>query len=432
MYLYDDPTVVAVRPDPPVAATPGYFFDGNPGAGQAASIVRAHFLNMVMGELLSFLSAAQLAGDRTQFDQVLTSINRLLGGNLGSITSSGALTLDNLGLLLVDATAGNITLTLPAVNALGGHRMRYRFVRLDNTANVVLLTPHAGDTINGAGVGFVLTQLDLDGDGSHTWKPKSERIRLLNNLTLHVATTGSDSTGTGLSVATALRTIQAAVDWARQNVDSRGNTVVVSIEPGGGTSYAGVSCNSAIPGGGTLQIIGNGANASDVVIDAGAGTCVLAQNFSLVDLHHLKVQANSVGGEGLVCSGSTLSFQDLVFGAVNDAQIFADGGGYVAIRGSYSVVAGGAAHIRSHRGGSVNYDAATIVTLTGTPAFSAAFAEASQAQINAGVATFSGPATGKRYNSATGASITTLGGGANFFPGSIAGTADAATYASYS
>ena len=69
------------------------------------------------------------------------------------------------------------------------------------------------------------------------------------------------------------------------------------------------------------------------------------------------------------------------------------------------------------------------IPVTGSPAFSWTFASASslgylQAQ---GVA-FSGAATGRRYSSSTGAVIQTGGGGANFFPGDVAGTATTGQY----
>lgn len=63
------------------------------------------------------------------------------------------------------------------------------------------------------------------------------------------------------------------------------------------------------------------------------------------------------------------------------------------------------------------------VTLTGTPAFSQSYVFADDTSlIRATSMTFSGSATGKRYDVATNGVINTNGGGATYFPGSVAGT----------
>ncbi|WP_205717116.1 hypothetical protein [Afipia massiliensis] len=64
------------------------------------------------------------------------------------------------------------------------------------------------------------------------------------------------------------------------------------------------------------------------------------------------------------------------------------------------------------------------VTLTGTLAFSGGFAFADRLGFitNTNV-TYSGSATGARYTANSNAVINTNGGGANFFPGSVAGSA---------
>lgn len=76
--------------------------------------------------------------------------------------------------------------------------------------------------------------------------------------------------------------------------------------------------------------------------------------------------------------------------------------------------------------------AGRTATLSGTPAFSSAFAYASGASaIRAQGMPFSGSATGVRYLSQLASAIRTLGGGSNYFPGNSAGTADATTYGAY-
>ena len=74
----------------------------------------------------------------------------------------------------------------------------------------------------------------------------------------------------------------------------------------------------------------------------------------------------------------------------------------------------------------------SAVTVTSNPAFANAFAAASaHGSISVDGIAFAGTATGKRYNATTGGLIDTYGAGANFLPGSIAGTADASTFGLY-
>jgi hypothetical protein len=64
----------------------------------------------------------------------------------------------------------------------------------------------------------------------------------------------------------------------------------------------------------------------------------------------------------------------------------------------------------------------SVLPAYGTPAFSVAFAAAMVgASLFAQGATFSGAATGQRYNVQSNAVILTNGAGANYFPGNAAG-----------
>ena len=63
------------------------------------------------------------------------------------------------------------------------------------------------------------------------------------------------------------------------------------------------------------------------------------------------------------------------------------------------------------------------VTITGTPGFSGAFAEADDLGfVNYNGPIFSGAATGKRYGATLNGVIDTNGAGATYFPGNVGGT----------
>lgn len=78
MHQYDDPSAVPAMPAPPPAAQPGFFSDGNPLLNLQGTRVDAHFLNVLMVELLNLLTAADIAPNRTQYDQVLQAIEALI------------------------------------------------------------------------------------------------------------------------------------------------------------------------------------------------------------------------------------------------------------------------------------------------------------------------------------------------------------------
>ena len=97
----------------------------------------------------------------------------LLGAAVTTVTSADspkALTEAEAGVLLVDASGGDVTLTLPATNGNGG--LEYTFMRIDTSANAVTVEADGTDTIDGAEsvavvVGDRRTQVC---DGASDWK----------------------------------------------------------------------------------------------------------------------------------------------------------------------------------------------------------------------------------------------------------------------
>jgi hypothetical protein len=93
MYQYDDPTCATSLPAPAAPGTPGWFTDGNPSAGEQATILRSDFTNMLMLELLNVVEAAGITPSKTTYNQVLAAIKALVspGRYLGTqvIAASG-------------------------------------------------------------------------------------------------------------------------------------------------------------------------------------------------------------------------------------------------------------------------------------------------------------------------------------------------------
>lgn len=133
------------------------FKDGNLGLGISPTDLEAAWFNGTQEELLALIEGAGIAPG-VALTQVRQAIKRLFAGNLGTITAAGptALTADNAGLVLVDATANNVAITLPAANAVAGVPLQFQFVRVDATANTVTISRAGADTFIGGGTSFTM------------------------------------------------------------------------------------------------------------------------------------------------------------------------------------------------------------------------------------------------------------------------------------
>lgn len=128
MFAIDDPTAVAVLPTPEAAGTPGFFTEGNPSLGQAATYVRASWLNSLQQELLNILVATGVTPSKTAYSQLLTALrsNGLLyavdtgSANTCVISYTPAVTALTDGMLLwFQAGASNTGASTLNVNGLG-------------------------------------------------------------------------------------------------------------------------------------------------------------------------------------------------------------------------------------------------------------------------------------------------------------------------
>lgn len=89
MYQYDDPTVTASLPASTGEGTPGYFTDGNPAGGQAATILRAEFMNMLMMEMVNAITGAGITPSKDTFTQLRSAIEAYITARTASTTVAG-------------------------------------------------------------------------------------------------------------------------------------------------------------------------------------------------------------------------------------------------------------------------------------------------------------------------------------------------------
>jgi hypothetical protein len=251
------------------------------------------------------------------------------------------------------------------------------------------------------------------------------RDKLTAARTYFVSTTGSDSNN-GLSSGAAFATIQKAINVCL-TLDLNG--LVATIQVAAGTYSAGFLLQSSFVGG-NVVVTGDTTTPSNVVITnasvinafeaSGFGTNVTVQGF--------KVSSGGVGGIGVYShDGAAMTIGGkMEFGAFpSGAQISAARVGYVSIANGVAYTISGSAnyHMNVSIAGRLNFNIGTV-TLTGTPAFAAAFVSAADGSVvSVQGNTYSGSATGTRYSVSGNSVIDTGGGGASYLPGGTAGSA---------
>ena len=266
------------------------------------------------------------------------------------------------------------------------------------------------------------------------------RIKLAASLNLYVATTGSDTNNTGQNAGSPFQTIQKAVNVAVSSYDTQLHNITVNIA--NGTYPNPVVVSNPLFGGSTLSLVGNPASPTSVLITANNAHAIHCGGGGNLSISGLSLQTTgSVSGIpsiGILSDGnSNVTITGAMnFGLCAGNHMWASSGGNISITSPYSITGGAQAHYFSGSAGVITIPAAGVtVTLSGSPAFSVAFAEAIQGgniSISSAQATFSGSATGKRYLANLLGQINTGGSGVNYFPGNVAGTADASTFSLYS
>lgn len=248
------------------------------------------------------------------------------------------------------------------------------------------------------------------------------RTRLTANTAYYVATTGNDANpGTA---ALPWLTIQKAINYVYQNIDTAGYSITINVADG---TYTGaVSINGALVGNGVLSLTGNIVTPTNCVISVTNNACISVTGGASLILGGFKL-TSITNGNLLICqSAATVNVSGLMnYGPVagaNNAQIIAQSGGLVTINANYTISGGGAAHFNANALSEILVNCPTV-TLSGTPAFTNfALASFGLIVVIAGTTAFSGAATGSRYSVQLNGVIQTQGGGATYLPGNAAGS----------
>ena len=254
----------------------------------------------------------------------------------------------------------------------------------------------------------------------------SLRVRLAGNTTLYVNISSGNDGNPG-TISAPFQTIQGAINYVLANVDLGGFTLTLNISAG---TYGGGVANGAWVGGGSRNVIisGDSSVPSLTNIVTSSGSCINAQG-SGAGMTLKNLTMSSTGINGLIAVNETASLQlstNLTFGACpNSGHMFCAGASSIIINNSYTITGGAQSHWQVITG-SIAIQPGVTVTLTGTPAFSYAFASlANCASIFcAGVPTFSGSASSGtiKYSVSANSVLNTGSGNTSLLPGGTAGT----------
>ncbi|WP_334148030.1 DUF2793 domain-containing protein [Hyphomicrobium sp.] len=308
-----------------------------------------------------------------------------------------------------------------------GHQLKINKDDAGDTASVVFQTDFSGRAEFGL-VGDDNFHVKVSADGS-VWREaividrstgavsvSGLREALAANRTYYVRTDGSDS-NTGLSNTSggAFLTIDKAIQ-AAATLDLSIYNITISV--GAGT-FTGSNTLRSMTGAGSVAI--SGAGAGSTIISVTGGHCFAGQVSCSYTISNLTMQTTTSGSCINALNGCSVTLNSVAFGATAYYHVQLGYGGKVNTSGNYSISGGALYHVFNQQGAFSS--AGRAVTLTGTPTFTGyvrtLFGGLSEFQ----AMTFSGSATGLRYDVLGNGVIYANGGGASYLPGNSAGTA---------
>lgn len=366
----------------------------------------------------------QSSGITVSDADALTGVSSISVGNTGLVVGAstpfsdlaGTLTLQNVDALdaTTEATIEAAIDTLVNLTSIQGNTVTLTGALIRSGAHSLTMTTTGSTSIIFPTSGTLATTLQI-------------REKLTADRTYYVRSDGNDSnTGLVNSSGGAFLTIAAALLVARA-LDA--STFNVTVQVGNGTWTAPIILPQFI-GSGTFTLQGDTTTPSNVTINTGGSACIVANNIS---------SAWTIRGFKCVSSGftqintlnATIRYGEIEFSTAGTAQLYVSNGAATQI-GACSISGGGGCHAFLEFGGFWNPLGQTITAttaLTYSIAFISAFGGATG---RCASMTFVNPAnvSGPRYTVTLNAVVITNGGGANYFPGSSAGsTATGGEYA---
>ncbi len=241
--------------------------------------------------------------------------------------------------------------------------------------------------------------------------------------TYYVRTDGSDSND-GLSNTSggAFLTIQKAIDVA-SSLDNGGYDITIRAVSG---TYTAANSFKSFVGSGRIVIRGDTADMTSTIVSTTSADAFSTTTGFVGDYHleYMKLQTTTLGNCISVVGGGVVTFQNIAFGACATEHLQSGALSMIKATGNYTINGSAATHIGAYDGGSVRSYSNTI-TISGTPAFSVAFAAAGRGgTMLVHGNTFSGSATGKCYGVGSNGVIFTNGAATTYLPGNVDGTTE--------
>ena len=250
---------------------------------------------------------------------------------------------------------------------------------------------------------------------------------LTANRTYYVRTDGSDSnTGLTDSAGGAFLTIAKAVSTAFALVVPAGITVTIKVggsQSGARTFTEQVTVPGPMMGGGTLYFEGDTTTPANRIWAVGTSqTCLTVLTGGSIQFGGFEFQATATSIAVQTQGGRAVMTGNCTFASGFNYHLNPTYAGVIVTDGvSYTISGSCSAHLYMPYG--ILSQIGGTVTLSGTPAWSNSFARflGSGANVQA-TATYSGAATGKRYEGTRNGVANVFGAGVNKFPGNAAGT----------
>ncbi|WP_407971472.1 hypothetical protein ACJ51O_08205 [Burkholderia pyrrocinia] len=295
---------------------------------------------------------------------------------------------------------------------------------------IATLVSYVGPLLNGGALCWVLfeciggaQQVAPAVASQHAVQLGQVRLRLTANTNFYVnASTGSDSNN-GLTSGTAWATLQRAWNVIQQNYDVAGFVATVNVASGSYAPVAGIGAVVGSISASSFQFVATGAatitntSLTACFYATGGAQYTFSGPWTLINNNTGASTAQASGAGSILVQGAGVTH-----GASAGSHFLANVYGQVQVTGNYTVSGSSGSHCNAANAGSLGINSGVTVTLSGTPAFSTAFAQANGlSQISAGGVTFNGTATGTRYISQSNSIVNSNSGGANYFPGNAVG-----------
>ena len=249
------------------------------------------------------------------------------------------------------------------------------------------------------------------------------RERLTAARTYYVRTDGSDSNnGLANTSGGAFLTIQKAIDIVAGTLDTAGYEVTIQVADG---TYTTPIIAKVVVGGGAVVINGNSGTPTNVIINTTSATCFTHTSGQVsYSLRYMKLTTTTSGNCIYCGANSRVYFSGIDFGAApGSTHIYAEQQGVVQAQATYTISGSAAYHYTAGSQAEIRVTgAAWTVTISGSPTFTAFAYCGALGFLHHNSVTFSGTVTGKRYDVVENGLVKTYGGGASYFPGTVAGT----------